>query len=191
MNNFLESSAIIDWDCPAITAKADLLKHESEIETAKACFLYVRDEIRHSWDYQDTVVTLRASDVLAHGTGYCYAKSHLLAALLRANGIPAALCYQRLSLEGNGAPYCLHGLNAVFLQGFGWHRIDARGNKADVNAQFSPPNEQLAFPTQEEGESDIAGYYSSPLNTVIESLSQHSSVQALYENLPDIEQPAL
>jgi len=34
-------------------------------------------------------VTCKASDVLIYGTGYCYAKSHLLAALLRANAIPA------------------------------------------------------------------------------------------------------
>lgn len=70
--------------------------------------------------------------MLRHRTGFCYAKSHLLAALLRANGIAAGLCYQRLSVNGGGTPYCLHGLNAVFLKDFGWYRVDARGNKPGI-----------------------------------------------------------
>jgi transglutaminase-like putative cysteine protease len=64
-------------------------------------------------------VTCKASDVLIHGTGYCYAKSHLLVALLRANGIPAGLCYQRLTIENDGPSYCLRGLNAVYLEQHG------------------------------------------------------------------------
>ncbi len=40
----------------------------------------------------------------------------------------------------------LHGLNAVHLPEFGWYRIDPRGNKPGVDAQFSPPVERLAFP---------------------------------------------
>jgi len=72
-------------------------------------------------------VTLKASEVLENKTGFCYAKSHLLAAFLRANRIPSGLCYQRLSVYENGPPFCLHGLNAVFLPGIGWYRIDARG----------------------------------------------------------------
>ena len=59
------------------------------------------------------------SSVLMHKTGYCYAKSHLLAALLRSNGLPAGLCYQRLSVDDDGAPYSLHGLNADFLKNHG------------------------------------------------------------------------
>jgi len=43
---------------------------------------------------QRDVVTCSASEVLREGTGICFAKSHLLAALLRAVGIPAGLCYQ-------------------------------------------------------------------------------------------------
>jgi len=67
--------------------------------------------------------------VLKYKTGYCYAKSHLLAALLRANNIPAGLCYQRLTIENDMLPYCLPALNAVYLPKYGWYRIDARGNK--------------------------------------------------------------
>ena len=99
MAPYLESSDWIDWRNPAVQAAAARLKGDSDdpVVIAEKCFLFVRDEIRHSWDFRLNPVTCRASDVLAHGTGYCYAKSHLLAALLRVNGIPAGLCYQRLT----------------------------------------------------------------------------------------------
>ena len=48
-------------------------------------------------DAGDLRVTWRASDVLEQRTGICYAKAHALAALLRAEDIPTALCYQRLA----------------------------------------------------------------------------------------------
>ena len=56
----------------------------------------VRDEISHSGDFRVNQPTCAASEVLRHKAGWCFAKSHLLAALLRANSIPAGLCYQRL-----------------------------------------------------------------------------------------------
>jgi transglutaminase-like putative cysteine protease len=71
-------------------------------------------------------VTCSASQVLLHGTGFCYAKGHLLAALLRANAIPVGSCYQRLRIDGTGPPFCLHGFNSVHLPAIGWYRIDAR-----------------------------------------------------------------
>ena len=129
----------------------------------------------------------KASDVLKHGTGYCYAKSHLLAALLRANNIPAGLCYQRLSVNDEGAPYCLHGLNAVFLKEHGWYRIDARGNKEGVDAQFTPPYEQLAFAINESNERDMPEIWAEPLTVVVDALTQFDTVSDVIENLPDIE----
>ena len=131
-------------------------------------------------------VTCRASDVLHHKTGYCYAKSHLLAALLRANGIPAGLCYQRLSLDETGTPYCLHGLNAVHLPEVGWYRMDARGNRSGVNAQFTPPQEQLAFKIQFAEEADFPIIFAEPLNVVVEALKTYPSWDLLLDHLPDI-----
>ncbi len=118
-------------------------------------------------------------------SGYCYAKSHLLAALLRANGIPAGLCYQRLSRDGQGAPYALHGLNATRLPGFGWYRIDPRGNRKGVNAQFAPPVEHLAFAVSLPGEADLPEIFADPLPVVVEALRTHKTTDALWENLPD------
>lgn len=114
MTPYLLADGIIDWRHPEVLARARQLAADAERKTeiARRCFEFVRDEIRHSWDYRQV-------------TGYCYAKSHLLAALLRANGIPAGLCYQRLKCGGSAPPYCLHGLNAVWLEGHGWYRVDA------------------------------------------------------------------
>jgi transglutaminase-like putative cysteine protease len=124
---------------------------------------------------------------LRHGSGYCYAKSHLLAALLRANGLPAGFCYQRLSLDAGGAQYCLHGLNAVWLPAVGWYRIDPRGNRGDVNAQFTPPVEQLAFSPNSAGEADLPEIWADPLPVVVNALRAHLTTDMLSRNLPDVE----
>jgi len=171
MNNiqkYLESSDYINWDNSEIKelAKSLALDTSNEESLTKKCFEWVRDNIKHSAEFKLNPVTCKASDVLKHKTGYCFAKSHLLAALLRANNIPTGLCYQRLSIDDKGAPYSLHGLNAVYLEKYGWYRIDARGNNKKVNAQFSPPNEQLAFPIKLNAEADLPEIWSEPLAVV-------------------------
>lgn len=188
MHKYLRPSEHIDFNDGAVRAKAAALATglHGDRAIAEACFKFVRDEIRHSWDYRSNPVTCKASDVLRHSTGYCYAKSHLLAALLRANGIPAGLCYQRLSVGDAGAPYCLHGLNAVFLKDHGWYRCDARGNKAGVDAKFSPPHEVLAFPIREPEEGDIPGVWAKPLLEVIDVLTRYTDVADVHANLPDV-----
>jgi len=188
VKEYLESTEYIDWKSPEIQNLAKELATglKSDEEIAKKCFEWVRDTIKHSWDYQLNPVTCKASDVLRHKTGYCYAKSHLLAALLRANQIPAGLCYQRLSIEGNGAPYCLHGLNAIHLKAHGWYRIDSRGNKEGVNAAFTPPKEQLAFPTTEKLEQDLPEIHAEPLPAIIQALTSNKTYLEVYHNLPDI-----
>ena len=105
-----------------------------------------RDEIQHCMDFRRLEVTCRASEVLEAGTGFCYAKSHLLAALLRANSIPAGFCYQRLSIDGVWPPFSLHGFNAVWLPDFGWYRIDARGNKLEVVGRVHAARRTARFP---------------------------------------------
>jgi len=187
MELFLRATAILDWDHPQVLTLARQLSNgRSQQESIQRCFEWVRDEIRHSSDYKLNPITCTASKVLAARTGFCYAKSHLLAALLRANGIPAGLCYQRLSIDGESAPFCLHGLNAVFLPEFGWYRIDPRGNKSGVNAQFTPPIEQLAFPIQIAGEADLPEIWPDPLPIVVEALQAHQTYDALLCALPDV-----
>lgn len=50
-----------------------------------------------------------------------------------------------MACNDEGTQFCLHGLNAIHLSDVGWYRVDARGNRADVYAQFAPPIERLAF----------------------------------------------
>ena len=189
MEQFLQPTDVIDWTHPEVLERARALADGSDdpIVVAKRCFEWVRDDIRHSRDFRLQPVTCTASEVLRVGSGYCYAKSHLLAALLRANGIPAGLCYQRLSKDGHSAPFSLHGLNAVYLPVHGWYRVDPRGNRADVDAQFVPPVEQLAFPIAVPGEADLPGIFADPIAVVVEALRSHDSADALSEHLPDIE----
>ena len=157
LDRYLAPSRFIDFDTPEVRdcARSLAAAASGATDIARRCFEFVRDEIRHSADFRLNPVTCRASDELRHRTGFCYAKSHLLAALLRANGIPAGLCYQRVSVGDGGAPYCLHGLNAVHLPETGWYRLDARGNKPVVDARFTPPVEALAFPIREAAERDL------------------------------------
>jgi transglutaminase-like putative cysteine protease len=193
MEQFLKPTEVIDWIHPAVSSLArELAKNTTgTLETAQRCFAWVRDAIQHSSDFQRNPVTCAASAVLLSGTGYCYAKSHLLAALLRANGIPAGFCYQRLGIDDTGAAYSLHGLNAVYLPEFGWYRVDSRGNKPGVNAQFSPPVEQLAFHVNSPGEKSFPEILPDPLAVVVTALRTYTTWEALYKNLPDWDLPSL
>lgn len=188
MNPYLLPGEYVDFEDPEISALARQLSRDVTSENAviDRCFRFVRDEIRHSSDFKLNPVTCKASEVLRHRTGYCYAKSHLLAALLRANGIPTGLCYQRLSVGDDGPPYCLHGLNAVFLEAHGWYRVDARGNKPGIAAAFSPPMEKLAFSLRDPNERDLPEIWPEPLPIVVQVLERFSTYDQVLANLPDI-----
>ena len=189
MQEYLAATDIIDWQHPTILKLANELtqQKDSKEKIGLVCFEWVRDNIKHSSDYQMNPVTCAASEVLQYRTGYCFAKSHLLAALLRANNIPAGFCYQRLSVFDNGAPYSLHGFNAVYLPQSGWYRIDARGNKEGVNAQFTPPQEQLAYELNFPEEVDCQKVFARPLDIVVRSLQKYHTWDELRDNLPDVE----
>jgi transglutaminase-like putative cysteine protease len=187
-SEYLAPSKYIDFDHALVRDKAAALARGAATEAilVKRCFDFVRDEIKHSWDFKQNPVTCRASEVLLHGTGFCYAKSHLLAALLRGNRIRAGLCYQRLSASGGGPPYCLHGLNAVYLEDYGWYRLDPRGNKEGVSAEFCPPREALAFEIREREERDLPEIWAEPLSVVVAVLERYGDVGQVATNLPDV-----
>jgi len=188
MKNYLEETEIIDFSEANIKNLSKILAKncKNDIEIAKNCFIYVRDEIRHTGDYQDNITTYKASDVLKYKTGWCYAKSHLFAALLRANDIPTGFCYQRLSCsEYKEDIYCLHGLNAIYLKEYGWYKVDARGNKEGVNVQFNPPIEKLAFEISK-NEFNLPDIYEKPLDIVVETLKKFKTYQEMINNFPDI-----
>jgi transglutaminase-like putative cysteine protease len=89
---YLLPATLVDSDAPEIAAFVDSrLAGCDEIEAARRAFLYVRDEVAHSWDVQGHRVTRSATEALEFSEGICYPKSHLVAALLRRRGIPAAI----------------------------------------------------------------------------------------------------
>jgi Transglutaminase-like enzymes, putative cysteine proteases len=190
--SYLKSSDIIDFDNAAdngIRDFADKIEgySKNKIDYIKNAYEYVRDKISHSADIEGKIVTCKASDVLKTGEGICFAKSHLLAALLRCKGIAAGFCYQKLILDDDNAPYIiLHGLNAVYMEEpQTWIRLDARGNKAGVNAQFSLTDEKLAFPVRaEKGEEDIPVIFASPDQNVVWALENHETFHQLWADLP-------
>ena len=192
MARYLEASDIIDYGhqhSPEVTSLAsDIAAYsKNKIEYIKNAFEYVRDKIAHSADIQGVEVTCAASEVLRAKEGICYAKSHLLAAILRCNQIPTGFCYQKLILDDESAPYLtLHGLNAVYIEDLKkWIRLDARGNKFGIDAQFSLEKEQLAFPVRiEKGEKDIPIIYAVPDENVVMALRENKTLEALWVNLP-------
>jgi transglutaminase-like putative cysteine protease len=148
LNDYLRVTEIIDWNNPNILSKAkEIIGGETDkITKIKLLFEWVRDEVPHSKDINSDIVTCTASEVLRVGTGICYAKSHLLAALLRANGIPSGFCYQVLQRDPPFEGLVLHGLNGIFVEDINkWVRVDSRGNTGSCNAQFDIEKEQLAF----------------------------------------------
>ena len=200
MNLICESSNLEDYlieldelnySNPIIEEKVkELFNHEqTEIEKVKIAFEFVRDEISHSWDSQRTKVTCNASDVLKHKEGICYAKSNLLAALLRSQGIPTGFCYQRLMLfDTPEKGYSLHALNAVYLNSLNkWIRLDARGNKPGINAQFSLEEEKLAFSVNEHfDEKDYPIIYVKPNSKTITVLKVNNDALEMYKyKLPE------
>lgn len=186
---YLKKSRIINFDDESIANLSLRLMKQSEdgIDYIKICYEYVRDKIAHSADANKVDITYIASDVLKEGHGTCFAKSHLLAALLRKGNIPTGLCYQKLILDDDTAPYLiLHGLNGVYLKEYDkWIRLDPRGNKEGVNAQFSIDKEQLAFPIRLElGERDYFTVYPEPDKNVLKQFADCKNVGELWGNLP-------
>lgn len=191
LNDYLLELKEVNYSYSIIAAKADELfsSTQTEIEKAKVAFEFVRDEISHSWDIQSKRITCSASDVLLYKEGICYAKSHLLASLLRLQGIPTGFCYQRLMLfDTPEKGYCIHALNAVFFQSLKkWVRLDARGNKKGIDAQFSVDEEKLAFPIQKQfDEKDYPIIYAKPHPKTIAVLDEHTNALEMYQyHLPE------
>lgn len=180
---YLQASEYIDYFDAQIQDAILTFTEETEIERIKAAFEFVRDQIDQSFDIKNDEVTRKASEVLNKRHGICYAKSHLLAGILRGMGIPSGICYQRLTLFDKPEDgYCIHALNTVYLKEYDrWIRLDGRGNKEGVNAQFSIDKERLAFPIREEyGEKDYEINYDQPHPIIIQTLEAYSNGMEMY-----------
>jgi len=145
----------------------------------KRSYLFVRDEISHSWDIKTEVVSITASDVLKNKTGICWTKSCLLSSLLRAYGIPSGISYQLLTrADDSSEGYMIHALNTVYLNDLNkWVRLDARGNKENINAHFSLDEECLAYLIRSEfGEIDYHDNHADLDERLVDILMQSEDI---------------
>lgn len=185
-----ELSPIIQFHTPLVQEKIQLIKSRAsnDLDRAQLAFEIARDEVSHSFDTKEEHITINAEDVLEYKGGICFAKSHLLAALLRGMSIPTGFCYQRVLRKGTiDSGYALHGLNAIYLPDTGWFRVDPRGNKLGINSQFNTKKEQLAYPIRVEfGEVDYPQVFAAPLPSVIEAMRTSKSSGDLFYKRPAV-----
>ncbi|MFJ3821208.1 transglutaminase domain-containing protein [Streptomyces nodosus] len=185
LSAYLAADDVIDHHHPVVREAAARLACQAadSYAYAQAAYEFVRDSLAHSADSGDPRVTWRASDVIELRTGICHAKAHALAALLRAEDIPTALCYQRL-MHDDGGGHAVHGLVAVRFHG-SWHRQDPRGNKPGVDARFSLDGERLAWvPDKKSNEVDYPVLYAEPHPAVLSALRAAPDRPALRKTLP-------
>ncbi len=93
-NAYLVATRFIDAEHPSVVHFATHLARSTDETTGRATALYyaVRDRIRYdASDIDLRPDAMRASSVLARGSGFCVAKALLLAAAARALGIPSRL----------------------------------------------------------------------------------------------------
>lgn len=189
ISDYLKCDEAADFDDKSVSETACRLFSGAADETGfiRAAYEFVRDKISHSADINAQELTYTASQVLAAGHGICFAKSHLLAALLRCRGVPAGFCYQRILLDENAEKLVYHGLCGVYIREAGrWIRLDPRGNKNGVNAQFSIETEQLAYPIRPElGEKDVMTVYPVPDKVISDKLKRYGTRTELWDDLPE------
>jgi transglutaminase-like putative cysteine protease len=91
---YLTPTFYIDYDSPSVSRIAGQLARAHLHDTARTVFNFVRDEIPYN-PYSPFYRSehYRASETLERGDGFCVQKAVLLAALARANDIPARLVF--------------------------------------------------------------------------------------------------
>jgi transglutaminase-like putative cysteine protease len=188
LQKFFEEDEYIDFSSQIIQEKVKGLFEgvTSDLDKARIAYEFVRDEIPHSFDIGAKDITAKASDVLKYKTGICHAKANLLAALLRCVGIPCGICFQRLTLaDDDSQGYCVHAYNAVYVDNR-WIKLDARGNKNGVDAQFSLDEPKLAYPPRSQyDEYYYEGVYAKPHKDTMVMLENAKCLQDIRDNIPD------
>ena len=189
LGRYLEDTITIDWQTPELMSKAgELLEGVQGAEArVRRLFEFVRDEIDHSFEIETEEHPCRASEVLEAGHGLCYAKSHLLAGLLRYAGLPTGFCYARLVSTERPDRFVLHGFNAVYWrETASWIFLDARGNREDLSTEcrFEPPWSHAYDPDQALGEAFLPFIYKRPAKRIIDLLERAPDLSAIRRNLP-------
>lgn len=182
--DYLGADEIIDYNNHAIIEQADTLFGAAKDKTdfIRLAYEYVRDNIPHSADIGMSSIPYVASDVLNQKHGVCFAKAHLLAAILRCKDVPSGFCYQKVILnEEQPEKLAYHGISGVYIEELNrWIRLDA-----GTGGEFSLKEEHLVFQIREEkGEKDSYMIYPVPDRNVIECLQRSQSLCILMESPP-------
>ncbi len=187
LEEFLRFDNVIAVNTEIREKTAELLNASGdEVDQARSIFEWVRDNIDHTKDIGQEIVTCKATDTFAKRTGICFAKSHLLASMMRLVGIPCGFCYQVFDsgVAILADSMALHGLNAIYLEKTSqWHRIDPRGNREGIYGGFSLDSEVLPFPEMAFLDDCV---YAAPLENVVHGLENAATITDLWPNLPSV-----
>lgn len=139
LSEYLKPGIYVDSDSPEVLefvqnhAKGDTLK-----EKAISLFLAVRDDFWYDpYDIVFKPDEFKASVLIKKRKGFCVTKAIILAAVLRAAGIPSRLAYadvknhlntQRLREMMNTEIFYYHGFTELFLDGQ-WLKVTPTFNK--------------------------------------------------------------
>ncbi len=125
----LRPGRFVDSDSPEIIAYARRVAGDSQddLEKARRLYLAVRDDLRYDPFLVGTAPEgYTASRTLARGSGFCITKAAVLAAVARAEGIPARLGFAdvknhltspRLKREMGTDVFAYHGYTELHLGG--------------------------------------------------------------------------
>ncbi|MGI6083886.1 MAG: transglutaminase-like domain-containing protein [Acetivibrionales bacterium] len=187
IGDYLENSDIIDSDHPLVAQIAEQLTngHKDNLSKARVIYKFTRDHIFNSFDINATSVTITASEVLDKGHGVCFARAHLLAALMRASGIPAGFCYQ-IRYYNDLERLVAHGFNGVYIQELdNWVRIDASMHVDADDWNFDPFKDSTVRSVQEDiGESDDYIVYHSPSKKLLKAMYVSDTLEEFINLIP-------
>lgn len=127
--DFLDPGPMVDSTNPEIAAYAAVAVEGLATDKEKAICLYykIRDEVRYDpYSAELSVEGMKASNILANRRGYCVAKAALLAAVCRAQGIPARLGFadvrnhlttEKMRQRMKTDLFYWHGYTDIFIDG--------------------------------------------------------------------------
>jgi transglutaminase-like putative cysteine protease len=127
MDQYLRSTPFVDWETREVYeyARGHAGGAAGPVEKAVKLYYAVRDEVRYDpYDLDLTVEGMRASTTLMRRRGWCVTKACLLAACLRAVGVPARLGYADIRNHLSTARmreamktdvFYYHGYTSIFL----------------------------------------------------------------------------
>lgn len=150
---YLQATTFLNHDDPAVTRFVQSTLHDvdSPVDKAVKLFYAVRDGIRYDpYCLRMTPRHFKASSVLAAGRGFCISKAVLLAAAVRAAGIPAAIGLSDVvnhfstpklkEAMGSHEVFLHHGYVTMYMDGR-WVKAVPAFNRELCDVMGVPPTE--------------------------------------------------